>query len=368
MSFPRLAALQKAILESELAGVALNPGSTLTYLTGISFHISERPVILLCAPEREPALILPILELLKVDLIPYPVTTFPYAEFPSEWGAAFKKALLALDLDGKKVGVEPRYLRLLEYDYLKEGAPAADYVDASSLLGSFRLRKEAEEVARMRQAVVIAQNALKATLPFIKIGVTEKEVAAELTLQLLRNGSDSELPFAPIVCAGPNSANQHATPSQRKLQAGDMLVIDWGAAYEGYISDLTRTFAIGKVEPEFEKIYKIVQEANAAGRATAKAGIPCGAVDKAAREVINAAGYGQYFTSRLGHGIGMEVHEEPYLRGDNQMILEPGMAATIEPGIYLPGRNGVRIEDDVIITADGIDCLSDLPRDLTIIG
>jgi Xaa-Pro dipeptidase len=368
MSLPRLAALEKALQASEFAGVAINPGPTLTYLTGISFHVSERPVIIFFAPGREPALVLPQLELLKVELIPYPVQAFPYSEFPGEWGAAFQKALLALDLDGKKIGVEPRYLRLLEYGYLKSGAPAADYADASSLLGSFRLRKDAEEVARMRQAVVIAQNALKATLPFIKIGRTEKEIAAELTLQLLRGGSDSELPFAPIVCAGPNSANQHATPSDRPLRAGDMLVIDWGAAHEGYISDLTRTFAIGRVEPEFEKIHTIVQAANAAGRAIARAGLPCGAVDKAAREVIERAGYGAYFTSRLGHGIGMEVHEEPYLRGDNEMILEPGMAATIEPGIYLPGRNGVRIEDDVIFTADGIDCLSDLPRELMVLG
>ena len=144
------------------------------------------------------------------------------------------------------------------------------------------------------------------------------------------------MPFAPIVSGGPNAANPHAGPSERKLQAGDLLVVDWGAAYDGYISDLTRTFAVGEVDDEYKKIHTIVQAANAAGRAAGKPGVPCANVDKAARDVIENAGYGKYFTHRTGHGIGMEGHEEPYMRGDNMQLLEPGMAFTVEPGIYLP--------------------------------
>jgi len=145
-------------------------------------------------------------------------------------------------------------------------------------------------------------------------------------------------------------------------------VIDWGAAYKGYISDLTRTFAIGQIDAEFQKIARIVEEANAAGRATAGPGVAAGMVDKAARDVIEKSGYGAYFTTRTGHGIGMEVHEEPYIRSGNPIPLQPGMAFTIEPGIYLPGRNGVRVEDDVVITQNGIECLSDLPRELRRLG
>jgi Xaa-Pro dipeptidase len=220
----------------------------------------------------------------------------------------------------------------------------------------------------MRRAVKIAQGALAETVPLIKIGMTERQLASELVVQLLRQGSDSELPFMPIVSAGPNSANPHASPTERKLQAGDLLVVDWSAAYDGYISDLTRTFAVGEVDEEYKKIHKIVQEANAAGRAAAKPGVPCANVDKAAREAIEKTGYGRFFTHRTGHGIGMEGHEEPYIRGDNMQTLEPGMAFTVEPGVYLPNRNGVRIEDNLVITENGADVLSDMPREIMVVG
>jgi Xaa-Pro aminopeptidase len=230
------------------------------------------------------------------------------------------------------------------------------------------LKKDQGEVELMRRAVHIAQNALEATIPLIRIGMSERELASELVLQMLKNGSDPELPFAPIVSSGPNSTTPHASPTERKLQAGDMLVVDWGAAYDGYVSDLTRTFAVGEVDAEFQKIHKIVQQANAAARATGRPGIPCAEVDKAARVVIEQAGYGNYFTHRTGHGIGMEGHDEPYIRGDNLQLLEPGMAYTVEPGIYLRGRNGVRIEDNVVVTESGTDCLSDMPREIRVVG
>jgi Xaa-Pro dipeptidase len=348
--------------------VVLNPGPTLKYLTGLSFHLMERPVVLYVTPDREPVIVLPELEMRKVDLFPYKVQAFAYGENPSEWGDAFRKAAQALSLDGKRIGVEPRQLRLLEFRHIKAGAPEDDYPDASDVLSGLRLKKDKSEVEAMRRAVRIAQDALQATIPLIKIGMTERELASELVVQLLRNGSDSELPFAPIVSGGPNSANPHASLTERKLQSGDMLVIDWGAAYEGYISDLTRTFAVGEVDEEMQKIHKIVQDANAAGRAAAKPGVPCANVDQAAREVIEKSGYGKYFTHRTGHGVGMEGHEDPYMRGDNMQILEPGMAFTVEPGIYLPNRNGVRIEDNVVITENGADVLSVLPREMRVVG
>jgi Xaa-Pro dipeptidase len=315
-----------------------------------------------------PAIVLPELELQKVASLPYELQVFPYVENPSEWGNVFRKATQSLGLDGKRIGVEPRQLRLLEFRYVRDGAPEADYPDASSILTELRLRKDASEVEAMRRAVKIAQDALEATIPSIKIGMTEKELASELVMQLLKQGSDPEMPFAPIVSGGPNAANPHASPSERKLQAGDLLVVDWGAAYDGYISDLTRTFAVGDVDEEYKKIHEIVQASNAAGRAAAKPGVPCANVDKAARQVIEQAGYGEYFTHRTGHGIGMEGHEEPYMRGDNMQLLEPGMAFTVEPGIYLPNRNGVRIEDNVVITETGADVLSDMPREIRVVG
>ena len=360
--------LNASLNDSGLDAVILNPGPTLTHLTGLHFHLMERPVVLLFAKDQDPAIVLPELELQKVASLPYKLQVFAYPENPAEWDSAFRRAVQALSLDGKRIGVEPRQLRLLEFRHVKAGAPEADYPDASEVLSALRLRKDQAEIEAMRQAVKIAQNALEATIPLIKIGMTEKELSAELVVQLLKHGSEPEMPFAPIVSGGPNSANPHASPSDRKLQVGDLLVLDWGATYDGYISDLTRTFAVGEVDDEYKKIHKIVQEANAAGRAAAKPGIPCANVDKAARDLIEKAGYGVYFTHRTGHDIGMEGHEEPYMRGDNMQLLEPGMAFTVEPGIYLPNRNGVRIEDNVVITKTGADVLSDMPREMRVVG
>jgi Xaa-Pro dipeptidase len=368
MTTARLERLQSVLARFGLDAAALNPGPTLTYLTGLRFHLMERPVVLLIAKGKEPVVVLPELELPKVNLFPYKVNAFAYGENPSEWDSVFRKAVQSLELDGKRIGVEPRQLRLLEFQYVRAAAPEADFPDASEALASLRLCKDPAEVAAMKRAVKVAQDALEAAIPFIKIGMTEKEIASELSMQLLKHGSESELPFAPIVSAGPNSANPHASPSDRKLQRGDLLVVDWGATVDGYISDLTRTFAVGEVEPEFKKIAEIVLKANEAGRAAGGPGVPCANVDKAARDVIEQAGYGKYFTHRTGHGIGMEGHEEPYMRGDNMQELEPGMAYTVEPGIYLPGRGGVRIEDNVVVTKDGVEVLSDMPRGLRTIS
>ena len=368
MIHSRFDKLNASLRNSDLDAVILNPGPTQTYVSGLVFHLMERPIVLLYAKDQDPAIVLPELELQKVASLPYKMQVFAYPENPSEWDNVFRKAVQALGLDGKRVGVEPRQLRLLEFQYVKNGAPEADFPDASNVLSDLRLKKDKAEVDAMRHAVKIAQDALEATLPFIKVGMTEKEVSSELVVQLLKHGSDPEMPFSPIVSGGPNAANPHASPSDRKIQTGDLLVIDWGAAHGGYISDLTRTFAVGQVDAEYEKIHKIVQAANAAGRAAGKPGVPCAAVDKATRDVIEQAGYGVYFTHRTGHGIGMEGHEEPYMRGDNMQILEPGMAYTVEPGIYLPGRNGVRIEDNVVVTETGAECLSDMPREIRVVG
>lgn len=368
MTRSRLEKLTASLLTSKLDAVILNPGPTLKYLSGLNFHLMERPVVLFIALGKDPLLVLPELELPKVDLFPYKVTAIAYGENPSEWDDAFRKAAQALSLDGKRIGVEPRQLRLMEFRHVKAGAPEADFPDASDVFADLRLRKDKAEVGLMRTAVKIAQDALEAVIPQIKIGMTEKEVASELVVQLLKHGSESEMPFAPIVSAGPNAANPHASPSDRKIQAGDLLVVDWGATHDGYISDLTRTFAVGEVDEEYKKIHKLVQEANAAGRAAAKPGVPCANVDIAARNVIEKSGYGKYFTHRTGHGIGMEGHEAPYMRGDNMQILEAGMAFTVEPGIYLTNRNGVRIEDNLVITEDGAESLSDMPREIRVVG
>ncbi len=368
MSAARLHRLKGFMEQKGFSAVAVNAGPSLTYLTGLHFHLMERPVVIIFTMGDKPTIILPVLEQAKLDGLPFPADVYAYGESPAEWSKIFRNALEKLDLSGKKVGVEPGQLRLLEYNYLRLACSDIEFTDGSEIFAALRSIKDTEEIACMRKAVVIAEAALEATLPMIKVDVAEKEIASELFLQLLRHGSDTTLPFSPIISSGPNGANPHAQPSARQLVAGDLLVIDWGASFNGYVSDITRTFAVGKIDQEAENIHKIVQRANAAGRAAGKPGVSCAAVDKATREVIEDAGYGQFFTHRTGHGIGMECHEEPYMRGDNEQLLEAGMSYTIEPGIYLAGRNGVRIEDDVLVTVDGSESLSTMSREIRAVG
>jgi len=356
--------LATTILNSGLGGFILNPGPSLHYLTGLHFHLSERPVVVFFIPGKPVRIVLPELETAKVQNLPYPARVYPYNEDPDTWVDAFRQAGRQSNIENPKIGVEPRGLRFLELQLLQEANPDLDFVPAESVTAALRMVKDAPEIASMQQAARIAEQALTAILPQIKIGMSEAEVAAALSMQLLNKGSNPQLPFFPIVSSGANSANPHAVPSDRLLASGDLLVIDYGANVDGYFSDITRTFAIGEVDPEYHKIARIVLAANKAGCEAVKPGVTAGSVDHAARSVIEKAGYGEFFIHRTGHGLGLEGHEEPYIRGGSDLILEVGMTFTIEPGIYLPGRNGVRIEDDVLVTSQGVRSLTSLQREL----
>lgn len=360
--------LYEQLSNSGLDALAVNPGPSLSYLTGIGFHLSERPVVVLFQPGTDPTIVLPQLEAAKLEQVSYDIRVFTYTEDLNSWPEAFRTAIDATGLDGKRVGVEPRNLRVLELRLLEGAAPEARFDSGESVLAALRMYKDETEVETVRRAVHLAQDALQQTLPSIREGVTEREIAAELTVQMLRGGSEAELPFQPIVAFGAESANPHASPRDYRLNRGELVLIDWGANLSGYMSDLTRTFAFGEVDDELSSIAGIVAEANAAGRRAAGPGVATGEVDRATREVIEKAGYGEYFIHRTGHGLGLEAHEEPYIRAGNDALLEPGMLFTIEPGIYLPGRGGVRIEDDVIITSNGAESLSDMSRDLIQLG
>lgn len=367
MTNQRLDHLYQLMQSAGLQAVVLNPSPSLVYLSGLQFHLMERPTTLILVPGQTPALILPELEKIKAAQASISLQLFTFGDNPAEWGQAFQSAVLALNLSGKRVGVESTHLRFLELNYLQQADRTIQVVNGDEVLSSVRLQKDHEEVAKMRKAALIAQNALRAVLPKVKPGVTEKDLAAELSIQLLQAGSDSEFPFPPIVAGGPNSANPHAVPSERSLQPGDLLLFDWGARYDGYCSDITRTFAIDRIDPEMEKIYNLVNQANTIGRETGRPGMHAGDVDQTTRSVITNGGYGEYFTHRTGHGLGMEGHEPPYMFAENGQTLEEGMVYTVEPGIYLPGKGGVRIEDDVVITMDGCLSITDYPRELTIL-
>jgi Xaa-Pro dipeptidase len=363
----RQARLVLAMQAAHLDAMVLNAGPSLSYLTGLHFHLSERPVVGIFTPHASPVIVLPEMEAGKLSNLPYALRAFPYHEDPASWHHTFSEGVKAAQILKKQVGIEPRRLRMLEMGLLEGAAGGTIFLSGESCLAELRMRKDEAELADMQRAVDVAQNALNSILSDIRGGMTERELAAQITIALLQHGSDTQMPFTPIVASGPNSANPHAFPSDRRLERGDLLILDWGASVNGYFSDITRTFAVGEPEGEMRRIAKIVLEANAAARNIARKGVPAESVDKAARKVIAEAGYGEYFTHRTGHGLGMEGHEEPYIRDGNSMGLLPGMTFTIEPGIYLPGRGGVRIEDNVVITEDGVKSLTDLPRELRIL-
>jgi Xaa-Pro dipeptidase len=366
MHADRISRLKQVIKDSELDALALNPGPTLSYLTGLSFHLLERPILALFSADADPTLIVPDLERGKADSVDFDLQLFSYDETANSRAETFQEACQSLN--GYRVGVEPLRMRVMELRLLEEHSRQATFVSGEVILNELRIIKTPEEIEIMRKAVVAAEEALEATIPLTRIGMTERDLEAELTLQLLRAGSESEFPFDPIVASGPNSALPHATPTARTLQAGDLLILDWGARVNGYISDITRTFALGEIDKELNTIYDVVQAANRAGRDAVRPGVPCGGVDRAARDVIENAGYGAFFIHRTGHGIGLEAHEPPFIRADNPRILQPGMTFTVEPGIYLPGRGGVRIEDDVLVTSDGVESLTTYTRKLETIS
>lgn len=361
--------LKDILRRSGFNALALNPGPSLYYLSGLYFHLSERPVVAIFTLERPPVIILPELEAQKTKGLEFEIDAVMYGEDPLTWPGIFTDAVAELGLlNDAKIGIEDRRLRVLELRLLENAIPErARILTANEIITELRIIKDNAEIKTMREAVDIAEHALRTTLDIIRPGISEQEVASELTLQLLRNGSQPELPFFPIVSSGANSANPHATPSERVLTPGDMLVIDWGASMRGYISDITRTFAIGYISPEFKNIYRLVLDANTAAQESVQPGSRVELIDKAARDHISKAGYGNFFIHRTGHGIGLEGHEPPYIRQGNQRELFPGMTFTIEPGIYLPEENGVRIEDDILVTDDGGESLTTFSRELTII-
>ncbi len=319
--------------QAGLKALAINAGFNLTYMTGLTFDRMERPTIALLVPGLPVTLVLPGFEVGKTHDLPYPVQTFSYEDNPSSWPAAFINAATATKLVGSKIGVESRELRVFELRLLEMAAPGAVFLPADKILNTMRLCKDKDEIAAMQKAVDIAEQAFLATIPQIRIGMTELELASKLTMQLLLAGSDSDIAFTPIIASGPNGANPHATPSSRHFESGDVVIVDWGARHKGYISDLSRTVVLGRCDPEMNTIAKIVLDATVAGCQVIRPGIMAGEVDRAARDVINQAGYGLFFRSRTGHGIGLDVHEEPYLFGENTQTLLPGMAFTVEPGI-----------------------------------
>jgi Xaa-Pro aminopeptidase len=288
-------------------------------------------------------------------------------------------AVLARDWDrvaleavvGGRLGVEARHLTWAAADQLRARAAEAGsttIVATSGLVESLRVTKDDAELARLSRACELTVEALAWLVEeVVAVGRSERELSTALERRFVDLGADG-VAFPSIVASGPNAAIPHHHPSVRRLADGDLLTVDCGAVVDGYHADHTRTFAIGAPERELAAVHELVQEAQAAGRRAATAGSTGGEVDAAAREVIEAGGYGQRFVHGTGHGVGLDIHEAPAVARGARATLQPRTALTVEPGVYLPGLGGVRIEDTIVVTADGPPTtLTNAPRDLRLL-
>lgn len=358
-----------------LDGIALMPNSNLRYLTGLAFHPSKRLTLALVpANGHIPCFVLPSLEASAVrTALGMPVELFTWTDTQGPATALKDAFAYAFHKPSVRVGIEYSAMRVMELRALELAAGAngcaLETVDASSLLAAMRMVKDEGEQAAMAQAARIVETALQETVRHIHVGVTERQLMRICSQAILEAGAEGES-FEAIVASGPNSANPHHGGSDRPFQAGDLIVIDCGAVYGGYASDITRTFALGEPSPQARHIYDVVKAANAAGKAAIHPNVSGEAIDRAARGVIEQAGYGQYFPHRTGHGLGIEVnpcHEPPDLVAGSSAPLAVGTTFTIESGVYIDGVGGVRIEDDVVITEDGYRSFTQFDRELIVL-
>ena len=271
-----------------------------------------------------------------------------------------------IDQEGiARLGFDDGYMTVRDYNRYREALPC-ELVPATALLWELRAQKDPEELEIMLAAQRIAEKALAEALNDIRPGVSEKEIAARVQYLMLHYGAEDKS-FDPIVVSGPNGSLPHGVPSEKLIQAGEFVTIDMGCVYHGYCSDMTRTVAVGYATEEMQTVYDTVLRAQLAGIAAARAGATGKEVDGAARQVIQDAGYGSYFGHSFGHGLGVEIHEGPNASPGNDQPLPARAVISAEPGIYIPGKLGVRIEDVLFLTEDGCRNLTEAPKELTIL-
>lgn len=360
-------ALQK--LEQNMAGERLDAllvtdPKHVYYLTGFASNPHERFLGLLLIRGEEPVLIVPALDAEAAhaassvkNILTHSDTDNPYVLLKSRFGTSRPGTL----------GIEKEHFSVSRYEQLAEAVGASSYTDIGHLLRAMRAVKTPEEVAIMKQAAEQVEEVLRRGLAHVKAGISEIELVAELEYLMKKVGASGPS-FDTMVLSGPKTALPHGVPGERLIQPGDLLMFDLGVYTGGYASDITRTFAVGEVDSKLRDIYDTVLAANEAGIAASVAGATFGSVDQAARAVIEAAGYGEYFMHRVGHGLGMDTHEYPSLHGLNTDVIENGNVFTVEPGIYVPNLGGVRIEDDVLVTAEGPQTLTSFPKEWTVLS
>lgn len=336
------------------------------YLTGFNCHPHERLLGLAIFPDAEPFIVCPAME--KQDAINtgWDFEVVGYNDTDPVWDMV-KQALTKRVQAPSTWAIEKNQFPVSRYEEVTSRFSVGTFINAEDQLNQLRLIKDEKEIAALRQACEIADFAIEVGMNEITEGKTELDIVAAIEYEVKKKGVTG-MSFATTVLAGANAASPHGNPGLTKVKKGDFVLFDLGVIYDGYCSDITRTIAYGDISDQQLKVYETVRKAEETALQLSKPGITAMELDLAARKVIEDAGYGEYFTHRLGHGLGISVHEFPSITSTNQLKLVENMVYTIEPGIYIPNQVGVRIEDDVIITKDGAESLTKFPKTLQIVN
>lgn len=335
------------------------------YLTGFNCHPHERLLGLAIFQDAEPFIVCPAME--KQDAINagWDFEVVGYNDTDPVWDMV-KQAITKRVQTPSTWAIEKNQFPVSRYEEVTSRFAVGTFINAEDQLNQLRLIKDEKEIAALRQACEIADFAIEVGMNEITEGKTELDIVAAIEYEVKKKGVTG-MSFATTVLAGANAASPHGNPGLTKVKKGDFVLFDLGVIYDGYCSDITRTIAYGDISDQQLEVYETVRKAEETALQLSKPGITAMELDLAARKVIEDAGYGEYFTHRLGHGLGISVHEFPSITSTNQLKLVENMVYTIEPGIYIPNQVGVRIEDDVIITKDGAESLTQFPKTLQIV-
>lgn len=329
------------------------------YFTGFLTEPHERFMGLVLVRGEDPFLFLPLLDREKAQAVSSVTKIYSHSDSEN----AYDVLQHYLPSSISRLGLEKNHLTVKNYEALIESIPANQIIDIEELIRDMRLTKGPDEIATIKRAIWIMEESLRCTLPKITLGLTEMDIVAELEFQMKKLGAQGPS-FSTIILAGERAGLPHGEPGKRKIKTGEVLLIDAGVFVDGYASDLTRTFAIGELNDGLKDIYDTVLQANLRAIEAVRPHASIASVDLAARAVIEKRGYGEYFINRVGHGIGLEIHEFPSIHSKASGELREGMVFTIEPGIYNPRVGGVRIEDDVLVTKDGVEVLTTFPKEI----
>ena len=335
------------------------------YVSGFHSNPQERLLGVMVFKNAEPFLISPLMEVPDVKAAGWSYEAVGHEDTDDAWDIVLKTIQKRGALP-TSIAIEKSHLTVERKERMEQLFPGVTFGRLDEQLNSMRNIKSEEELEKLREAARLADYAVEVGCNAIEEGKTELEILMAIEFELKKKGAE-KMAFDTMVLSGPKTASPHGNPGNRKIKKGDFVLFDLGVVYQGYCSDITRTVAFGEPTDAQREIYETVRKAEQAAVDSVRPGVKAMEIDKAARNVIEQAGYGSYFTHRVGHGLGISVHEYPSVTGTNELVLEEGMVFTIEPGIYHPGITGVRIEDDVVVTADGVEVLTKFPKELLIL-